>query len=702
MATLEKLRQKGGTLVAVVIGLSLLAFILGDFLGSSGGSAQRRSMVVGEINGKAVMYTEFNQRVEAGVQNYKTNSNVSTVDGGTMFSIRSQVWNTFLNEYMFGDEYEKLSIACTPEELFDMVQGRNVHPQVQAISIFRNEVTGEFDPNLVVQFLKNMENDPSGQAQTAWVELEKDLIRDRVYTKYQNLVTKGLFVTKWQIDNEFVESNRKYNIHYVSERFMGVADSLIQVSDAEVQKYYSEHKDEFKQTASRDIEYVAFDIMPSQADRDLVANWIQEQLPEFQRIENPGAYVNLNSDVPFNPAYLEPLAFDPEIQGWLEVAQIGETFGPYQVGDFWKIARLSDSKMLPDSARASHILIQPDATGNFDAAQTTADSLLALIKGGASSEALAAEYGTDGTAQTGGDLNWFTYESMVPEFAEACFFGKKGDLTTVRTQYGWHVVKITDQGATSKKYQVATLVREITASSETIQNIYGEASRFATTYGSGSKFDEGVEKENLTKRVANNIREEDQVISGLEEPRELVRWAYDAEVGDMSDIYQFGNRFIIARLTVVREEGEAPLEQVRGEVENLVRNDKKADLLVKKFNEAISSGATLEDMAARFGTDVKTVDNQYFTSSSITGVGIEPALTAALVTTPVNTLSKPIKGRNGVYVMMVTQVIEPGPDADILASAERLVQSYQSRVGYATFQALEEQTKITDNRNKFY
>ncbi len=438
------------------------------------------------------------------------------------------------------------------------------------------------------------------------------------------------------------------------------------------------------------------------AIRWLVERWINEQLAEFQRIENAGQYVTLNADSPFNKNYFSSFDLEPELQIWAESAKTGDLYGPYLTDGVWKIARITDVRMLPDSVRASHILIRPDEANNFDPAQKTADSLLNLIKEGASFEALAEIHGTDGTSSTGGDLDWFTQDAMLPEFSDACFFGKKGDLTTVRTEYGVHLIKITDQGPALPKVQVAILDRAITPTTETIQQVYTTASKFATTYSSGSRFNEGVEKEGLAKRVANNIREEDQAISGLDNPRQLIRWAYEANLGDLSEIFQFGDRFIIARLSVVREDGEAPLDQVRGEVEILVRNEKKAEFLMGKFSDALASGAGLNELASRFSTDVKRVDNQYFTSSSITGIGIEPALTAALVTTPVNTLSKPIKGRNGVYVIKIIQVLEPGPDADILASKDRLVQGYQSRVGYATFQALEEQTKIKDDRNLFY
>ena len=702
MSTLQTLRTKAGTLVAVVVGLSLLAFILGDFLNSGTGFLQSNQFEVGEIDGKSISYQEFNERVEASVQNYKRNAGTNEVDDGTLQSIRSQVWNGYLNELLFDKQYKTLGIGVSGNELFDMVQGRNIHPQIQQIGIFQNQQTGGFDRNLVIRFLKNMDADPNPEARDAWMEFEKELVRDRMYTKYQNLISKGLYVPKKFVDLEFIESNKKFSIEYVSKRYASVADSVVKMTEADVTAYFEKHKKEFKQDASRDLSYVTFDVVPSQKDRDLVERWIFEQLPEFQRIENVGQYIRLNSDNPFNELYLNPAELDPQLQNWAVEAEPGQTYGPYLTGDVWAIARLTDTKMMPDSVRASHILIRPVNNTDFKAAKVTADSLLALIKGGASFEALAAEYGSDDTSTSGGDLNWFVQEAMIPEFSKACFSGSKGDLLVVESEYGAHVVKITDQAARSRKVQVGFLTRTIAPGTETYQGAYNAASKFASTYATSNKYDDGVQKENLTKRLATNLRESDNVVSGLDSPREMIRWAYESDQGDVSPIFEFGNRFVIAKLDVVREEGTAPLDQVRAEVENIVRNEKKADYLMAEFDQALTQTSSLEELGTRFGTQPTYVENQYFTSSSVSGVGIEPKLTAAIVTSPVNQLSKPIRGNNAVYVIRVFQVVQPGPDADVLASRNRLEQDYSSRTGYAVFQALEEGTTIKDNRAKFY
>ena len=704
MATLQKLRNKAGVLLAVIIGLSLLAFILGDFLNSGSGFIQSRKMEIAEINGKSVSYTDFAARMEQSIENYKTNSGTTNLDEGTYASIRNQVWNSYLNELVFSDEYEKLGIDCSPMELFDMVQGRNIHPQIQQAPGFQNQQTGGFDRNLVIQFLKNMDQDATGRQKEAWVRFEKELMNDRIYTKYNTLISKGLYVPRKMVDTEMAETERLYAFNYVPIRYATTPDSIVKITDADVEKYYNANPDKFKQEASRDLAYVAFDIMPSQEDKDQVYNWITQQKAEFIRIENAAQYVAATAESRFNDLYLSTIDIPDTLRNWAMMSPIGDVYGPYQEGMTWKLARITDFKDLPDSVRASHILIRPVNGNDFDAAQKTADSIKLAIDQGQDFTILAALYGSDGTNDKGGDLDWFTQADMsqIPEFSKACFNAAKGDLMVIRTTYGVHVVKVTDMGAKSKKVQIAILDRTVTPSDVTYQNVYNEASKFASTYDNGDKFEEGIQKDNLNKRLATNLREGDAAITGLDNPREMVRWAFEADKGDLSPLYEFGQRFVIAKVTEVREEGTAPLAQVRAQVENSVRNEKKAEYIMAEVSKILATSNTLESLTSRFNTTVSQTSNAYFTSFTISGIGMEPQVSAAMITTPVNQISKPIKGINGVYVIQVTSVTEPGLSADRLASRTRIEQGYTQRAGYEVFTALEKSANIVDKRNKFY
>ena len=702
MATLEKLRNRLGILVAAVIGLALLAFILGDLFRSGSTLINKRQYEIAEINGKSVSYQEFATRLEIAATNYKNNTNATEVNESTYQSLRNQVWSNLLNEHVMQKQYENLGIDCSAEELFDMIQGNNVHPSIKAASIFTNKITGQFDPALVIRYLKNMQTDPSGKAQAAWIEYEKELMASRVNTKYQNLISKGLFVTSVKVDQDYLESNRKYGFDYLSKRYVTVNDSLVSVSEKEVEDYFSIHHESFQQEASRDISYVTFDVVASDQDKENVETWINDQAIEFNRIENAEQYIRLNADSGFDNTFYKSSELEQDIQTWVDTVEVGSVYGPYLVDETWKLARITDIKVLPDSVRASHIVIPPDSTNSIVAAQATIDSLKALVDNGANFAELAQKFGTDASKDKGGDLGWFTQRGqMIETFSDPCFFANKGDVLTIITNFGVHLVKVTDQGPKSMKYQIGILDRKIEPGQDTYQEFYSSASKFASTYNNGERFEEGVNEMNLTRRVANNLGEADQVISGLESPRKLVRWAYEAKKDDLSEIFEFGNRYVIARLDEVREKGTAILDQVYGEVESTVRNNKKADYLTKEFSN-IDKSKSLEDIGAELNMPVKNIGTANFASLSIPGIGVEPAISAALSGIPEGEISDPIVGKNGIYIIRTSSIQNPEQAVDVLATRTRLQQSLASRSSYQARQALENKAKITDKRNKFY
>ena len=702
MATLEKLRNRLGVLVAAVIGLALLAFILGDFVQSGSNMMNKSQNEIAEINGKSISYQEFATRLEVAVRNYQTNAGTSEMGESTIQSLRNQVWANLLNEYVMQKEYENLGIACGSEEMFDMVYGNNIHPSIKAASTFTNQVTGEFDPGLVIRYLKLMQEDPTGQAKAAWVGYEKELLNSRIISKYQTLISKGLYVTSAKVDMDYKETNMKYGFTYLSKRFTTVHDSLVTVSEKDVQDYYNEHSKEYQQEASRDLSYVTFDVVPSEEDKQNVETWINDQAIEFKRIESAEQYIKLNADSEFDKLHYLPSELEPDLQSWVDTTEIGSVYGPYLVGDTWKVARVTDIKQMPDSVRASHIVIPPDSTNSLIAAQATIDSLKTLVDNGADFAELAKQFGTDGTKDKGGDLDWFRQRGpMVETFSDPCFFANKGDVIIINTNFGIHLVKITDQGPKSTKYQVGVIDREIEAGQDTYQSYYSTTSRFASTYSNGENFEEGINEMNLTRRVANNLSESDQVISGLENPRQMIMWAFEAKKDELSEIYTFGNRYVIARLDEVREEGIATLEQVYGEIESAVRNIKKADYLKNQMAD-LDKSMSLEDIGSELKIQVKNVESANFASLSIPGIGVEPAISAALAFLPEGGISDPIVGKNGIYIISTSTIQSPENAIDVLATRTRLQQSLSSRASYQARQALEEKAKVEDRRNKFY
>ncbi len=702
MATLEKLRNRAGTLVAVVIGLALLAFILGDLMGSGGSLFNKTQFEIAEISGKSIPFQLYQERIDRIVELNKAVSGRGSIDEQTSERIREEVWNDIVREHVLGNSYNRLGIVITPEELFDMVQGNNIHPVIR--EQFGNRQTGELDKAMIIQFLKNMDNDPSGVQKSFWLYIENVIQKDRLYNKYTNLVKKAMFVTDLQAKRSLSERNTKVDFGYVLKRYTAIEDSLIVVSEAEIRKYHKENGQEFEQQASRDVEYVVFPIVPSSEDYRVAEEWINGIKKDFERTEEPVQFTNLNSDKHFSDKYLKQGELpNSDMNAWAFSASLNEVFGPIFENDTYILARLIDIAQLPDSVKARHILISPKEQTKeaYDAAKSKADSILQVAKKDGNFARLAGQYSDDpGSGSKGGDLGWFTEGVMVKPFNDACFNGKKGDIVQVESQFGFHIIEILEKGKPSKKVQVAFLERNVVPSTRTYQKIYQQASEFAGVNTTFELFTKAAQDNKLTKRVASNLKEADRKVAGLENPREMVRWAYNSKVNDVSPVFEFGNNFVVATLKSVKVDGIASVESVKEDIKSKIIRDKKADKLKKELSDAMANVNTLEEVASALSLSVQEATRISFSSFSMPTVGFEPAVIATAVSTSEGIVAGPVKGNTGVYALSVKAInVDEGDPA---AEAKRLANSLRSRAGFEAYEAIKKSAEIIDKRSKFF
>ncbi|MBE9466941.1 MAG: SurA N-terminal domain-containing protein [Bacteroidetes bacterium] len=702
MATLQNIRNRAGVLVAVVIGIALLAFILGDMLKSGRSMFSGSQNEIANVAGKSIPVQLYQQKVEEATENYKRNTNKSALDEETSERIRQQTWNDLIREYVMKKEYSELGVSVSPDELFDMVQGNNIIPEIKGIPVFQNRTTGQFDRSLVIQFLKNIDQDLSGKARQSWIAFEKVILQNRLNDKYNNLIKKGLFVTNQEAKTETQERNNEADIDYILMRYNSISDSSISINDDDISDYYDAHINEFKQDASCDISYITFAIEPSKKDKELAQKWVNDIVLDFKNTEDDVQFVNLNGDTHFDHSFNVKKDIHSQIASFAFSAKVGDIYGPYLENGAYKLSKLSKIAYLPDSVNTRHILIAQDKnTGNFSKAEALIDSLKTLIKHGKSFVDLAKKYSEDqGSADKGGDLGWLQENSISKAFSDSCFFAKKGDLVTVKTQYGVHLIEILDQSKKFKKVQIATLDRKIEPSSETYQQIYSLASKFAGLYNTQEKFDEAVKNQNITKKVANNLRINDKKISGLDSPRELVKWAFKAEKGEGSPIFEFGNKFVVATLTDVREDGFASIEQVKSEIEIDVKREKKSEKLVEQINEL--NKKNINELSKSLNAEIKTAKDIKFSSFGFPGLGVEPNLNATAITLPKDKLSEPIIGNNGIYVIVVKSIKKPNENLDINKEKVFLTQNLLNQIEYHSYEALKENSNIKDSRSKFY
>lgn len=701
MAIIGKIRERLGLLIVIIVGLAIASFILGDILnpGKSFMGGGRNELA--KINGEEITPQEFEHRVEKVVEMFKAQYKDENVDQSMLEMFRDQAWTQLISETVLNEQYEKTGVTVCTEELWDMVQGRFVHPKIKEVPAFQDTIKHQFNPVAAAMYAKRA-SESEGEQRDQWLAFEEGIRKERLAQKYINLLKHGLYITTHQTKADHAAKNRFAKVKYLLLNYNTMSDSTITVSESEVKSYYKQHENEYKQEASRKVDYVTWDVLPSDADRTAAQEDIMKMHDEFAKATNDSEFVVRNADSrSMDNTYHKKGTLSAMIDSVMFSASVGTIVGPYLENEVYKLAKLSDVKTTPDSVKARHILLKVEAGEDTLKVRARADSLKKIIKAKKNFEELAKQLSEDpGSGQKGGDLGWFKEGAMVPPFNDACFNGKKGDMPIVTSQFGVHLIEVLDIGKSSKKVKVAIVDNKIEASTQTDREIYAKANAFASKYNTGELFDKGVISEKLNKRIADNLKENDKTISGLDSPRELVRWAYKAKKDEISKIFQLGNKYVLARLNEIREKGNAPLEQVKEQVEVGAKKDKKAQLLMDKFTA--NNASTIDELAKKMNLQVQIGEHISFASPVIPGVGKESEIVGNVFALKPNVLSKPLKGNLGVYILMLEQFIEPPAVTDYTAEKKQMQASFQQRADYDAFNALKEKADIIDNRAKFY
>jgi len=702
MATLQKIRNRAGIAIAIFIGVALAAFILGDLFKSTSSLTRGKAMELAEVDGKVITYPEFQSKVSELEEIYKMNSGKTSLDAQTTEQIKEQTWQNLVRNLTMKDIYEELGIGVCSSELFDMVQGKNPHAIIQ--SIFRDPNTGTLNRGALIQFLKYQQTNSAGKERSYWLFIENQIIEERSFSKYNNLLAKGIYVTSDEAKSDLKGRNHQANIQFVAKPFSSITDTDVKATEEELKAYYEKNKENYKQENNRNIEYVSFPVVASKTDEDKLIKWSNDIKVEFATVEDPAAFVNINSDVPFDASFFKQGELSPELGAFAFAGKIGDIYGPYKDGKSWKLAKIQKFEELPDSVEARHILIRVNSQAELAKATATIDSIknLIVVKGQKFEDVARAKSDDTGSANNGGSLGWMRRGMMVKPFEEAAFTAKVNDLQVVKTQFGLHLLQVINRGKTAPNVQLAVINRLIEPSSQTYQATYTAASKFASENQDAKKFNAAIVAQGLNKRIAN-VRENDKDIAGLENSRTLIRAAYKAKTGSLilstegTPIFELGDQFVVATMTGEQVKGISTFSEVKPRIELEVKKEKKAQQLIEKM----SGKSDLAQLASTLGVTVGEAQNINFESSSIPGVGFEPAIAGAATALEANQVSKPVAGTSGVYVVKATSVTI-GTDQDIKADKKRLAASINYRANMVAFEALRENAKIVDKRSKFY
>ena len=734
MSVLERLRKRSGLLVAIV-GLALLAFVLTGLFERGSSLFGSSARAVGSIGGKSIDYNIFNAKVQEALENQKKNSQKTTLTPEETDQTVQQVWNQTINEEVMNKEYAKLGIAISDEELYDLMVDhphqalvRNLSdPQTGKVSqMFADPRTGQLSPEKIKEFTKKMTDDQEAQ----WTKLEEYIKQVRIVEKYNNLIKKGLYIPSAFAKRDYIAINTNASIKFVLKNYKSVVDSTVKVTDADLDKYYQAHQNEFKQEASRKIEYVAYDILPTQEDFDDAKKALQKIADEFKtkKATEDSSFVIAESESRnFDMTYHNKGTLSPMIDTTMFSSEIGTVVGPYLENGSFKISKLISTKTSADSAHVRHILIAykgasqapPTCTRSKEQAKKMADSLMNILKNKKGDfKDFVAKFSDDLGGKNAvvdpknpkkfvmgkdGDYGWVNPKSQFVEpFKNAGLDGKKGDFVVAEAQFGFHIIEVLDTKGKVPKVQVATIDSKVEPSNKTMQGIFVKASEFAGKNTTNDMFQKAVIDQKLNKRIADNIKENDKTIAGIESPRGLVRWVYDNKKGTVSEPQQYGEKFVVASITEVREKGIAPLEQVKDDVTAKVIKEKKAEQFTTELTAAMAGGATIDAIGSKMKLAVEQAPTVNFNTTSIPGSPNEPAVMGAVSALKAKSLSKPIIGKEGVVVVFVDTKTDAPAQKDYKSQQTQELTQLGSRVDYEVYDALKKNANVEEHLVKFY
>ena len=704
MATLGNIRNRSGLLFAV-IGIAMLAFILGDFMQSqrSGGGI---SNTIGEVSNEEISRIIFEQKVQETIDNWKVqNSQQQVLTQQIISSLRDQTWNQYIKDIIMSKEYNALGIDISDDEFFESLQGSNVHPEISNVPSFQNNETGDFDRTKVLAYLKQIDQDPSGEARQRWLKFQTYLIDLLKNAKYNALVNNAMYVTKKEAQINFTEESQKSIFNYVAIPYNSIEDSLINISEEDINKYYKENIDQYKQETSKDLDFVTFTVVPSEEDDAYAKSSINDLKKDLADYEDYELMAKRYSDNQIsNFAFIKKN--DLKEKEWIDLFEmnVGSVIGPYEVNtSTYRIAKLAAKEYRPDSVEARHILISPSQEMDLDSVNNRIDLIKKQIESGADFGKLAELNSEDrGSAIKDGNLGWFTEGSMVKEFNDICFTSKKGKLNIVQTQFGVHLVQVTGISKKVQKAKIVYLDRNVDASSDTYTNFYSQAAQFTSRIlNEGISFDSVVSEQNLLKRSDVNITHDKKQITGVPNSREIVRWMNKSNVGDVSSVFQFDNLYVVGVITDSRSEKDPiALENVKDEIIIKLKKQKKTEYLTEKIN--IKTGITLEDIAEKYNSNVIFQKRATLGNLSIEGIGYDPVLLGTIFSLNKDDISSPVSGNSSIYIVKLTNRDELILDNDLTqkkSSMQNNLIAYSTRLSY---EVLKEIANIKDNRSDFY
>ena len=664
MTTLQRIRNHGALLIAVV-GIAMLAFILGDFLNSGSSFFHRSRENVAVIEGNEIHYTEYEAANEQLTEVYKLETGRSDFDEEMTNQLRNQVWSMLIMDYTMRAQAEKIGMDITADELKELCVGETPHQIISSRRYFMDE-NGQFNRDIVKNWIQtiNQEGEEAEdaniqQAKTYWMYWEKALRITYMQEKYTTLLQHMLKANSLEAKYAFDARQNGVSIEYIMQPYFAVADSLVSVNEKDIKTLYKKNKEQYKQTPNRAIKYIAFDIVPSEDDfkaEEALMNSLKE---DFQTAEDITLVVNTNSDIMYDgfdysestvPAQFKAFAFAKN-------AKAGDCTDILFENNTYAMARIMQcGYSMPDSVE-----------------------LKAIIPEGEDQE-----------------LGWFTADRLPKNIAEKAFTTKRGGQFTIAQGMGELTYEVMEVSAATPKVKLAILSRSVTPSSKTYSAIYNNAKQFIVANPTLEAMETAAQEAGITVVPQYNLTATTDKVGQLKSSRPIVRWTFEAKEGQVSDVFECGQQFIVAAVAEVNDNEYRSLESVRAELTYEATTNAKAAYI----KEQLKGVETLAAAAEKLGQSIQSVERVSLADTRLGNAGMEPTVIGTAIALGENQLSQPIQGNMGVFLVQTGMAINTNEEFNAEIEKAQLATRF-AYLPYQAMQIMEDKADIEDNRANF-
>ena len=687
MAVLEKLRG-WGIVLSILVALPLLLFIIDPSQIMQAVQSLSSKYDVGRIGGKKVSYTEFQAETDRLSKIYEMISGSSSSGEEQQNQVREEVWNSYVMDNLFLKNARAAGINVGSKEIVDLTSGENLSPIIQ--QFFGNKEN-------VVDFVRNLSEDESGRTGVIWNYVKKQVSDAQYMGKYNALFVNSDYLNTLTLGRMVNDNNVTADVEYVMVPYSFVTDSTVVVSQDEIQKYYKDHKKDFRQKAAREIEYTLFEVKPSDKDRTEQKAAYDKLYEEFATTDNVRAFIQRNSDYSWTEKYFKGgdlSSVNRQVDEFVGTnnAGVSEIFTD---GDKFFAVRVLNTAQIPDNVDLS-IIVLAGAKAQHDA-----DSLLTLLKGGADFANVALENSLDQrSAENGGRIGNFTQNNIIPGL-EGAFTAKVGEPFVVNGGGYTYIAKVTAANDPSLKKQVAIFQKNVLPSNETNSIYYNKASRLATlAAGSYKNYRAAIDSNAVADAYSRpeKINEGTDNYSGVKHSKEVTRWAFDNKPGKASGVITVDNKyFFVVAVKSATKEGYTPVAEVSEMIKNRLYADKYSAKKTADVKAEIEGLNTLEAMADKLGT---TVSHQEDMASSLRSRSEDPKFLGAVAAAKEGVITGPVEGSMGTYIFRVNsrETGEAFTDSDARTSRSQLV-GYTAQM---IVPLMMEDADVKDNRARFF